>query len=189
MKPFTLFGGRVIGGEVYPMIPSRPSNPEEPEEPEEDVITGTIFPYAGTSVPDGYLECDGTAVSRSTYAALFAVIGTTWGAGNGTTTFNLPDFTGRSILGAGSGSGLTFRSVAEKGGTETHTLQESEMPAHTHAPLTGGTSFNVGWYMGGHEGDVGGSGATWDATTGSTGGGQAHNNMMPFTATKILIKT
>lgn len=61
------------------------------------VATGTIIPFGSASVPSGYLACDGSAISRSTYSALFSVIGTTWGTGDGSTTFNLPNFTGGSI--------------------------------------------------------------------------------------------
>ncbi len=73
---------------------------------------GIIVPYAGGTVPpSGYLLCDGSAVSRATYAALFTAISTTWGAGNGTTTFNVPDLRGRSIIGAGTGTKVaTFAS-------------------------------------------------------------------------------
>lgn len=62
------------------------------------------LPYAGSSVPTGWLECDGAAVSRTTYAALFTAIGTTWGAGDGSTTFNLPSWAGRTAVGAGTGT-------------------------------------------------------------------------------------
>src|SRR5688572_13618888 len=60
---------------------------------------GTVFPYAGGSAPDGYLLCDGSAVSRTTYAALFTAIGGNYGAGDGSTTFNLPDLRGRVVAG------------------------------------------------------------------------------------------
>lgn len=90
------------------------------------VPIGTVIDYAGSSVPDGWLECDGSAVSRTTYAALFAVLGTTWGSGNGSTTFNLPNLGGRVAIGKGS------RNVGATGGAETHTLTVNEMPSHTH---------------------------------------------------------
>lgn len=74
-------------------------------------VTGMVLPFAGSSVPDGFLTCDGSAVSRTTYAGLFAVISTTWGVGDGSTTFNLPDLRGRSIIGAGIGTKVaTFAS-------------------------------------------------------------------------------
>ena len=63
---------------------------------------GIIAPFAGTSAPSGWLSCDGSAVSRTTYATLFAAIGTTWGAGNGTTTFNVPDLRGMFLRGTGT---------------------------------------------------------------------------------------
>lgn len=66
------------------------------------VPSGAVFPYAGSAAPDHYLMCDGSAVSRTTYAALFAVIGTTFGTGDGSTTFNLPDLCGVFIKGAGT---------------------------------------------------------------------------------------
>lgn len=64
--------------------------------------TGTMLPYAAAAAPSFFLACDGSAISRTTYAALFAVIGTTYGAGNGSTTFNLPDARGRVIVGSGT---------------------------------------------------------------------------------------
>lgn len=75
------------------------------------VPSGTMLPYAGSAAPTYYLLCDGTAVSRSTYATLFGVISTTFGVGNGSTTFNLPDLRGRTFIGAGTGTRVaTFAS-------------------------------------------------------------------------------
>lgn len=75
------------------------------------VPVGTVLPFAGSATPTYYLACDGTAVSRSTYATLFAAIGTTFGIGNGSTTFNLPDSRGRVIVGSGTGAKVaTFAS-------------------------------------------------------------------------------
>lgn len=88
---------------------------------------GIILPYAGSTAPEGYLMCDGSAVSRSTYAALFAVIGTTYGAGDGSTTFNIPDLTGRVVIGV-SGT----HALGTTGGEESHALLEAELPAHHH---------------------------------------------------------
>jgi microcystin-dependent protein len=93
-----------------------------------------MLDYAGTgAVPTGYLLCDGSAISRTTYADLFAAIGTTWGVGDGTTTFNLPDTRRRVSMGkGGSGSSTIGNAVGNTGGEETHTLIEAEMPTHTH---------------------------------------------------------
>ena len=88
---------------------------------------GIIMPFAGIVAPEGYLFCDGSAVSRTTYATLYAVIGDTFGAGDGSTTFNLPDLGGRVPLGASS-----THLLGSTGGSETVTLTESELPAHTH---------------------------------------------------------
>lgn len=90
-------------------------------------IPGLIEPFAGTTVPAGYLLCDGSAVSRIDYATLFEVIGTAFGDGDGSTTFNLPDLGGRVPLGVSQGHAL-----GTTGGSETVTLTESELPAHTH---------------------------------------------------------
>lgn len=100
---------------------------------------GVIKPYAAGALPSGFLQCDGSAVSRTTYAILFAVVGTTYGAGNGTTTFNLPDLRGRMPMGDGTGSGLTARTVGQLPGGETHTLGGTNLPSHTH-----GVSGNTG---------------------------------------------
>ena len=62
------------------------------------VLTGTVLPFAGTTIPDGYLACNGAAVSRTTYKKLFDVIGTTYGSGDGSTTFNLPNFENNSFM-------------------------------------------------------------------------------------------
>lgn len=70
----------------------------------EGAPTGSVMPYAGSTAPTGWLICDGSAISRTTYADLFAVIGTTYGAGDGSTTFKLPDFTDRVIQGGTAGT-------------------------------------------------------------------------------------
>lgn len=95
--------------------------------------TGTIAPYAGASAPTGTLLCDGSAVSRTTYADLFALVGTTYGVGDGATTFNLPDLRQRFPLGkAASGTGSV---LADTGGSIDHTHAG---PSHSHTnPNTG----------------------------------------------------
>jgi microcystin-dependent protein len=89
--------------------------------------------YAGSSVPSGWLFCDGTPVSRTTYANLFAAIGVTFGAGDGSTTFNLPDTRSRMPIGAGTGTGLTNRALGTAGGGESKTINSANLPTHTHA--------------------------------------------------------
>jgi microcystin-dependent protein len=96
------------------------------------VPTGCIIQFGGPSAPDGWLICNGSAISRSTYSTLFATIGDVYGIGNGSTTFNLPDLRGRVPVGAGQGSGLTNRSLADTDGEENHTLTINEIPSHNH---------------------------------------------------------
>lgn len=145
----------------------------------------SMIQYAGSAAPDGWLFCDGSAVSRDTYADLFAVIGTTYGAGNGTTTFNLPDMRGRNVIGTGQGNGLANRELADIGGEETHVLSVNEMPAHNHTEryAASGTS-NVGFAL-----YQTSDSATTDGVNLNRGGGAAHNNMSPFLALNIIIKT
>ena len=88
---------------------------------------GIVMPFAGSTAPQGYLFCDGSAVSRTDYADLFTAIGTTYGAGDESTTFNLPDLSGRVVLGVSQSHAL-----GTSGGEAAHTLTEQELPAHTH---------------------------------------------------------
>jgi microcystin-dependent protein len=97
---------------------------------------GSIVLHGLASAPNaGWLYCDGTAVSRTTYGALFGVIGTTYGAGDGSTTFALPDLRSRVPVGAGvsAPAGLTARALASVGGEESHALAQTEMPGHVHS--------------------------------------------------------
>lgn len=96
------------------------------------IPVGTVLSFAGSSAPEGWLLCDGSAVSRTTYANLWATISTTYGSGDGSTTFNIPDAMGRTIVGAGAGSGLTSRTIATKSGGETSTIDTTNLPPHTH---------------------------------------------------------
>lgn len=163
---------------------------------------GLIAPYAGTTVPDKWLACDGSAVSRTTYSGLFAAIGTTWGVGNGTTTFNLPDLRGRTTIGDGTGSGLTARTLGASLGNETHALSIPELPTHAHnitdpghahtAQRVKGSGASDGFF---NDGIVqSGSYSTATASTGITttqnaGSGSSHNNMQPSAVVKYMIRT
>jgi microcystin-dependent protein len=97
-------------------------------------IVGEIRQMAFATNPAGWLTCDGSAVSRTTYADLFATIGTTWGVGDGSTTFNLPDLRGRGLIGDGSGTGLTPRTLGTWNiGSESHTMTLAELATHNHS--------------------------------------------------------
>jgi len=119
----------------------------------DSVRTGNIAPHAGAAVPAGYLQCDGAAVSRTTYAQLFSVIGITYGTGDGSTTFNLPNTQGIFLSGAGS----------QTIGGQTHTRalgvkENDQMQGHTF-----GATLPNKW------GDVSGGQAGWGQDNGSTG--------------------
>lgn len=177
------------------------------------VPTGTIFPFAGTTAPSGYLLCYGQAVSRTTYANLYAVTSTTYGVGDGSTTFNLPDLRGRIAagkddMGGSAASRLTSATITTDattlgrvGGTETHTLTLSQAPAHKHglAGYTGGGAAQMlgvpsGGVMGASTGS-GTPGSPYYATGSSVdfldtqGGGTAHNNVQPTIILNQIIKT
>lgn len=94
--------------------------------------TGTAIVFMGpeANIPEGWLLCDGTPVSRTTYYKLFAAIGTTWGVGNGSTTFNLPDL--RNRVAVGKGDEPQFDAIGKTGGESFVTLAVTEMPVHTH---------------------------------------------------------
>lgn len=105
------------------------------------VPAGSVSMFAGTAAPAGYLMADGADVSRTTYAALFAAIGTTYGAGNGTTTFRLPDLRGRVPVGVdGAANRLANNdTLGASGGEEVHVLIINELPIHNHGGWTGGS--------------------------------------------------
>jgi microcystin-dependent protein len=158
---------------------------------------GVLLPFGGSSAPSGWLFCDGAAVSRTTYAALFTAIGTTYGAGDGSTTFNVPNPAGR-VLCAVSGS----HALGSVTGAETHTLSITEMPAHGHTVTDPGHSHNI---LAGAAGTGGidstaqngtnltAAPGTQSRTTGITiqnnGSGGAHNNMQPTIFFNAIIKT
>ena len=109
----------------------------------EGIPTATIVPWSSASVPSGFLECAGAAVSRSTYSALFAIVGTTYGAGDGSSTFNLPDLQDNTPVGksgtkalASTGGANTVSATGNVGGsTANATLSTAQLASHSH---TGG---------------------------------------------------
>lgn len=168
------------------------------------IVTGMILPYAGSAAPTGWLLCDGSAINRTTYSALFTKLSTTYGAGDGSTTFNIPDFRGRIPVGYGAGSGLTNRSLGASGGFETHTLATNELPSHNHGVTDPGhTHGGIKFKTTGGGSSVGPQLATTrnsslhryvkNNTTGisvdNAGGGGSHNNVQPGLVLSFIIKT
>lgn len=138
--------------------------------------------YAGKTAPSGWLLCDGSAVSRTTYSALYDAIGTTYGSGDGSTTFNLPNMSGRVPVGVSSPYKL-----GATGGEATHKLTVGEMPEHKYefkagygAIDSGDDCFEYGRFSGNrgwHE---------W--LVANQGGDQPHNNMQPYLVMNYVIK-
>lgn len=163
-------------------------------------MTGTVLPYAGTTAPDGWLLCFGQAVSRTDFPNLFARIGTTFGAGDGSTTFNVPDLRGRVAAGkddmggtaasrltnTGNGNpGINGGTLGATGGVDRHTLTTAQMPAHSHtvnnsASTTIGGAFTTA--------SLNAANGLQPVTT-DTGGGQAHPNAQPTIVLNSIIKT
>ena len=170
---------------------------------------GLVFPYAGTSAPSGYLLCDGSAVSRSTYSTLFTAVATTYGTGDGSSTFNLPDLRGRVIagqddMGGASANRLTNQTggldgdtLGATGGSETHTLTTAQLAAHTHGAGTyvANTTRRVGGGGSGSHVDMSDAASNTaqtfsvSGTSGSAGSGAAHNNVQPTIILNYIIST
>ena len=153
------------------------------------VPTGTVSAFAGSAAPTGYALCNGSVVNRTTQAALFAVIGTTYGSGDGSTTFDLPDLRGRVVAGLGESLlGATPDSLGDDNGliadTKEHTLLESQMPSHVHDT---GNVAGTGPYA--ESGDISGGSVAQNLTTLPTGGNEAHNNVQPTIILNYIIKT
>lgn len=148
---------------------------------------GFIYPLASSVVPEGFLLCDGAAYSRTEYSELFAAIGTIYGAGDGSTTFNVPNLQTRVPIGSGEGYAL-----GATGGKATHTLTINEMPAHDHFTARDGGSGNIYFAAGGssvwvESNNFANSG--YRSLTTISGGSQPHNNMQPYTVVNYIIAT
>lgn len=143
---------------------------------------GMFAPYIDDIIPPGWLECKGQSVSRATYSALFAIIGTKYGSADGA-SFSLPDMRKRGVVGAYHG--VLDYEIGDMAGQETHILTELEMPAHTHTEHVQNSagSAGSGWVQ---------STRTQQGTprdTGSTGGGMAHENRSPQIAFPWMVYT
>ncbi len=148
--------------------------------------SGAVTVFAGSSAPTGYLLCDGSTVSRSTYADLYAIVGHTYGADPGGGNFILPDLRGNIPVGKDSG---TFTPLGDTGGEETHQLSEAELAAHTHdiSSYTGSSGTEGANVKSGF--DSNGSYKTSTAKATSTGSGTAHQNLQPYLVMNYIIKT
>ena len=165
----------------------------------EGIPTGTIIPWSDSSAPSGFLECAGAAVSRSTYADLFAIVGTTYGIGDGSTTFNVPDLqdnvavskSNNKALGTAGGANTATSTGNVGGSTANATLSNAQLASHTHT-----VSYNQGpgpWQtatLDGNPNTQQPGGASGTPATSSTGGdgGHSHNMSANFVgdATSVL---
>lgn len=168
--------------------------------------TGTVLTWLTDTAPTGFLLCYGQAVSRTTYSSLFDVIGETFGSGDGSTTFNLPDTRGRVLAGTDdmggsaanrltSGNSHTATAIGATFGSEVHQLVTSEIPAHTHTiqKIANGTPNNQSISSGSTSGDADDGSSTWadqsNCRAGPTGGDGSHNNVQPTITVNYIIKT
>ena len=193
--------GYVLTSNGSSQLPSFQSIPTSPQQ----LPIGSTIPFAGATLPEssGYLICDGSTVSRAIYENLFLVIGTNYGSGDGSTTFNLPDLRGRSVIGVGQGNGLTDRTLAATGGEEVHTLNIAEMPNHNHTISDPGHNhnYNTPYAQNNGQGNMASntlsgvmtytnstSQSVTNISINSTGSSQPHNTMSPFISLNYIIK-
>jgi len=151
----------------------------------EGIPTATIVPWSSASVPTGFLECNGQTVSRSTYSALFAIVGTTYGAGDGSSTFLVPDLqdnvaVGKSnnkALGSTAGANTVAATGNVGGSTANATLSTAQLASHSH-PInpSGNGGFNIGGLL--YQTSVTGNPGF---TSGNTGDGSGHSHNMSAT--------
>jgi microcystin-dependent protein len=166
-----------------------------PANAQAEPFIGQIMMVGYTFCPRGWAEANGQLVAINTNPALFSLYGTTFG-GDGRTTFALPDLRGRVAINLGQGPGLSNRQLGQQGGSETNTLTANQLPPHTHAlnattaganavDPSGNTIANTGrsdTY------NTGAPNAQMNAgSIGTTGGGQAVNNMPPFLTVRYCV--
>jgi microcystin-dependent protein len=151
------------------------------------IPTATIVPWSNASVPSGFLECNGQEVSRSTYAALFAIIGTTYGAGDGSTTFLVPDLQDNVPVGKSNNKALASTGGANTvavtasgnvgGSTANATLTTAQLASHSHGiSFLAGNSSNDGT-----KGLTRSNPGSANVTSGNEGSGTGHSHNMSAT--------
>lgn len=176
-------------GDTGPAGASGPVGPGNP--------TGTVIEFCAATCPSGYVAADGSSQSQTdaNYSALYAIIGTTFGS-TGAGQFTLPDLQGRVAVGAGLGAGLTNRALGSTLGEESHLLDATEMPSHSHSVTDPGHAHALPWgpnaaggsvamnqlynwlsYTAGYTSST--SGVATNISINSAGGGLPHNNMQP----------
>lgn len=147
---------------------------------------GTSIAGYWTTPPDGYLLEDGSAISRSTYADLYAVVGTGYGSGDGSSTYNVPDSRGRATVNL-SASDTEFNSIGKTPGEKTHQITLAEMPSHQHEQYvtanSGGTGVRNDWVR-----DGGGGSYYQGVGTATTGGSASYNVIQPSIVKQFAIK-
>lgn len=152
----------------------------------ESLPIGSMIPFGSqNNIPSNWKICDGSAISRETYAELFNIIGTSYGAGDGSTTFNLPNKRGRVSVGLDSNQ-TEFNTIGKKGGEKTHQLKVEELPSHAHTVK--GTVGSGGYAEGVSFGNSANPGYTSWVGMSAVGGNQPHNNLQPYEVDVWIIK-
>ena len=154
---------------------------------------GAIIPFAGTIAPNGWLLCFGQEISRDTYSDLFSVISNTYGIGDGTTTFNLPDLRGRMVIGIDNMGGDSANRVENEqadvlggsAGEENHTLTVDELATHSHN-INGRSSTSGSPHIITARGSQ--NSTVINQNTDNAGDNQPHNNMPPYISLNYIIK-
>ncbi len=185
-------GASIVSTVIVPASPLMPS--------------GTVLDYAGITIPVGFLSCDGSVVSRTAYPDLFNALSTTYGNGDGVTTFQLPNFNGKVAVGKGTYTDSVLGSITRSIdgtmiGAAAHRLDITEMPSHTHTQdahsHTVGNFNNSLLSTGGSGGYIQNGGTLTTSTAqpliqpagGLSGVTQTHNNMQPSLVINKMIKT
>lgn len=152
---------------------------------------GSIVLFPGSKLPEGYMFCNGQELNRVTYKELFNVIGTSYGEGDGETTFNLPNYNGRVPVGLDTND-EEFNTLGKKTGEKEHTLTVNEMPSHDHTFAQRILAWDAGWESGvsqaSYTGSIQWQGFNQNASMNTAGGDQPHNNIQPSLVSNYIIK-